>query len=246
MATVNIGSTTKVGGITVSPSIALSLPQIQGVGIPNINPLGGLNLPNPKKGAIPNGVISKKITQPVTINDIEFDALISQDKKLEADVPEYPTEQGFSVSASIIRKSMTLEMTLFISDAGVTWRKKHGGGGRVQSIPKRLEELYLKGEPVTVKTCDETFENMAIQSITISKNVETGRYSREIPISFKQILVTTSETTTIPEEYGKSGESEAYEGDADTEEVNNGSNDGGGDTRERTSLGNIGKNWGVL
>ena len=39
-----------------------------------------------------------KAKQPVSINGVEFDALIESEEGYEAQVPEYPTEKGFSVS----------------------------------------------------------------------------------------------------------------------------------------------------
>ena len=43
--------------------------------------------------------------QPVSVDDIEFDALIDSEEGYEADVPEYPTERGFSVSDTIVLKA---------------------------------------------------------------------------------------------------------------------------------------------
>ena len=43
--------------------------------------------------------------QPVSVDDIEFDALIDSEEGYEADVPEYPTEKGFSVSDTIVLKA---------------------------------------------------------------------------------------------------------------------------------------------
>ena len=43
--------------------------------------------------------------QPVCVDDIEFDALIDSEEGYEADVPEYPTEKGFSVSDTIVLKA---------------------------------------------------------------------------------------------------------------------------------------------
>ena len=42
---------------------------------------------------------------PVSVDDIEFDALIDSEEGYEADVPEYPTEKGFSVSDTIVLKA---------------------------------------------------------------------------------------------------------------------------------------------
>ena len=71
--------------------------------------------------------------QPVSVDDIEFDALIDSEEGYEADVPEYPTEKGFSVSDTIVLKADTLNMTLYVTDTPVTWRERTGSGGRCSS-----------------------------------------------------------------------------------------------------------------
>lgn len=163
-----------------------------------------------------------KATQPVSINGLEFDALISESRTLEATVPEYSVETGFSVSDSIILSPEKLEMTLFVTNTPVTWYRRHGASqNRVDSVVKRLEELYFGREPVTIVTSDATYTNMAIESMTISKSLEVG-YAREIPISFKKIRVTTAKTTTIPDNYGKSGATAASAGTASTSAASSG------------------------
>ena len=162
--------------------------------------------------------------QPVSINGIEFDALIDESRTLEATVPEYSVESGFSVSDAIILSPEKLDMTLFVTNTPVTWYNRHGRSqNRVDSVVKQLEELYYAGEPVTIVTSDATYSNMAIESITFSKSTEVG-YAREIPISFKKIRVTSAKTTTIPDSYGKSGATGASAGTAST---SSGSSGGG-------------------
>ena len=162
--------------------------------------------------------------QPVSINGIEFDALIDESRTLEATVPEYSVESGFSVSDAIILSPEKLDMTLFVTNTPVTWYNRHGGSqNRVDSVVKQLEELYYAGEPVTIVTSDATYSNIAIESITFSKSTEVG-YAREIPISFKKIRVTSAKTTTIPDSYGKSGATGASAGTAST---SSGSSGGG-------------------
>ena len=157
-----------------------------------------------------------KATQPVSINGLEFDALIDESRTLEATVPEYSVESGFSVSDSVILSPEKLSMTLFITNTPVTWYRRHGASPtRVDSVVKQLEELYFAKEPVTIITSDATYTSMAIESVTISTGLETG-YARQIPISFKKIRVTTAKTTTIPDSYGKSGKTAASAGTAST------------------------------
>lgn len=168
-----------------------------------------------------------KARQPVSINGIEFDALISESRTLEATVPEYSVESGFSVSDAIILSPEKLEMTLYVTNTPVTWYRRHGGDrSRVDSVVKQLEELYYAGEPVTIVTSDATYTSMAIESLTISKDLETG-YAREIPISFKKIRITTAKTTTIPASYGKSGATAASAGTASTSKGSGGSGGSG-------------------
>jgi len=157
-----------------------------------------------------------KALRPVSVAGIEFDALMNEDLLLTADTPEYPIETGFVVSDSIILKPQVLNMTLFLTDTPVTWARRLGSGqGRVNSVIKRLGDAYFSRELVTVVTTDKTYVNMAITSITITKSTETG-YAREIPISFKEVRVTKSSTTTIPASYGKSGATGSNAGTAGT------------------------------
>ena len=152
--------------------------------------------------------------QPVTVNGIEFDALISQDLTFEATTPEYAVEKGFTVSDAVIKNAEQLSMVLYLTPTPVTWYKKHGGGQeRVNAVMEQLQELYFKAEPVEVVTSDTVFSNMAIINISFSKTVEAG-YAMEIPIAFKKIRITEAKTTTIPANYGKSGKTKASAGNA--------------------------------
>lgn len=161
--------------------------------------------------------------QPVSINGVEFDALIDSEEGYEADAPEYPTEKGFSVSDTIVLKPDTLTMTLYVTDTPVTWRNRLGSGpGKTEAVVKRLKDLFFAKQPVEVVTSDEVYSNMAITSLSIKKSSDVG-YAREIPISFKKIVVTETATVTIPDSYGKSGATGASSGTANTKSGSTGS-----------------------
>ena len=114
-----------------------------------------------------------KATRPVSINGIEFDALIDETRTLDSTVPEYSVESGFSVSDAIILNPEKLSMTLFVTNTPVTWHRQHGGNkGRVADVCKQLEELYYAGEPVTIITSDATYSSMAIESLTLEKKLD--------------------------------------------------------------------------
>lgn len=164
--------------------------------------------------------------QPVSIDGIEFDALLDQSRDYEAVVPEYPTEKGFSVSDTIVLKAETISMTLYVTDTPVTWKNRFGSGaGRVESVIKRLEQLYFAKKVFTVVTSDAVYDNMVLTSMSIAKSSDVG-YAREIPISLKKIIVTESSTVTIPDSYGKSGTTGASAGTANTTSSNSDSGSG--------------------
>ena len=134
--------------------------------------------------------------QPVSVDDIEFDAMIDSEEGYEADVPEYPTEKGFSVSDTIVLKADTLNMTLYVTDTPVTWRERTGSGpGKTEGVVRRLKDLYFAKKILEVTTTDCVYSNMVITSMNIKKSVEVG-YAREIPIAFKKIEVTETATKT--------------------------------------------------
>lgn len=165
-----------------------------------------------------------KAKQPVSIDGIEFDALIEQSISYEADVPEYPTEDGFSVSDTVSLKPETLSMILYVTNTPVTWKSRFGSGtGRVENVVKKLEQLYFAKKVFKVATTDAVYNNMVLTSMSISKSPDVG-YAREIPITLKKIVVTKSKTVNIPTSYGKSGTSNASAGTASKKAVTSSSN----------------------
>ena len=174
--------------------------------------------------------------QPVSVADIEFDALIDSEEGYEADVPEYPTEKGFSVSDTIVLKADTLNMTLYVTDPPVTWRERTGSGpGKTEGVVRRLKDLYFAKKVLEVTTTDCVYSNMVITSMNIKKSVEVG-YAREIPIAFKKIEMTETATAEIPASYGKSGKTAKAAGKASTTAASTaGSSSSGGSSASGSS-----------
>ena len=162
----------------------------------------------------------RKATIPANLNGIRFDAIITRDRSYEADVPEYPVEDGFSVSDSILKKPFQLNVTAFISDTPVTWKKEFGKtSGRLQKTLKQLENLYFSGQIVTFTTSSKVYSSMAITSLTIPETAEMGN-AVEVQFTLKQVRVTKAKTTTIPSSYGLSGTTGASGGVSSSSEKN--------------------------
>lgn len=162
--------------------------------------------------------------QPVSVDGIEFDALMHSTEALEATVPEYSAETGFAVSDTIILMPEMLDMTLLVSNRPVTWAKRFGNSkDRVAEVVKKLKSLYFQKKLVTVTTSSETYTDMAILSLSIPKT-NTMMEAVEIPIKFKKVRVTAAKTAVIPDSYGKSGPSSASVGTASTSKGSSESN----------------------
>jgi len=157
-----------------------------------------------------------QVKEPVSIDGITFDALIDAEETWQSDVPAYPVETGFEVSDTIIIRPVVLKMGLFLTNTPVTWKALHGSGpGRVQDVTSRLRTLYFKKTPVLVKTTEQDYENMAIESIGLPTKLETGT-SKLIPIILKQIVVTEVKKASIPASFGRGGATGTNAGTANT------------------------------
>lgn len=158
--------------------------------------------------------------QPVIINGIALEAKLNEAYTLEADSPEYVVESGFEIGDSIILKPEVLDLTVFVSDLAPT-----GYEGRVAEVSQTLKDLYLAKELVSVTTSMGQYDDMAIQSIKLSRTNEY-KSSMEIPMILKHIRTTETKTTTIPDSYGKSGATEAVAGTASTKSGSSSSSSG--------------------
>lgn len=162
--------------------------------------------------------------KPVSIAGIEGDALISEDINYSADIPEYPVENGYNVSDTIILKPLQLGITLYISDSPATWRSRKGhkpSANRTEKICNKLEKLYFKRMLVKVVTTDKIYTNMGITSMTISHSSEIG-YARQIQMTLKKVYITKRKTVYIPSYILQSGETKFTAGTATTSSSSSG------------------------
>ena len=161
--------------------------------------------------------------QPVSINGIEFDALIDEQNNWSATIPEYAVEDGHTISDDIIVGAEQLSLTLFVTDTPVSWKSRHGSYiGRSDDVIDDLKNMYFSGRAVTISTTRKTYKNMGIESLSVSRSSDTG-YAKEVQVTCKKINITKTKTTTIPSSYGKSGSTEASAGTANTKSGSSGS-----------------------
>lgn len=154
--------------------------------------------------------------QPVSVWGIEFDALMDETKNMTSTIPEYPVEEGFPVSDTIINDPLSVSMTLYLTNTPVTWLYRHGtSNDRVNQICDMIQRKWFDKQLTKIVTSDTIYTNMGITSISIKKSTDTG-YAREISISAKKVRVTKRKTVNIPAYVLKAGESMANAGKAST------------------------------
>lgn len=152
--------------------------------------------------------------QPVNIGGIECDALIHHELGMEAEIPDYPVEEGYSVQDTIILKPKTLSLTVVVTNTPITFRER-ASPGRVQEVAQRLQELYSSRQLITVTSAKGSYQNMGITSLSLPYDVST-KTSLEIPVTLKEVLTTSAQTVTIPSEYGRGGDTGTTAGTAST------------------------------
>lgn len=163
---------------------------------------------------------------PVSVAGIEFDALITADETYEQEIPDYPTEEGFSVSDTIILKPITVSLELYISNTPVTWSRRHGiSPYRVNAVCNKLKELYFAKKLVKVVTPDTIYTNMGMTSMQISKSKEHST-TRRVTLNLKKVYETKRKTVYIPAYILKSGETAANAGKATTSSSASGTSTG--------------------
>jgi uncharacterized membrane protein YgcG len=194
--------------------------------------------------------------QPVSVWGIEFDALIDETKNMTSTIPEYPVEEGFPVSDTIINDPLSVSMTLYLTNTPVTWLYRHGtSNDRVNQICDMIQRKWFDKQLTKIVTSDTIYTNMGITSISIKKSTDTG-YAREISISAKKVRVTKRKTVNIPHYILKAGATMAKAGKASTSKTSasstasssssSGSSSGSGGSSSSKSKSNSKKSASIL
>ena len=113
--------------------------------------------------------------QPVSLDGIEFDALVEITENLEADAPEYPVEDGYSVNDTIVLKPRTINLVVYLSNTPVSWKTRFGDTkDRVNDVCTKLYELYEERKAIILGTTDAVYEDYCITSISLPRNIDNG------------------------------------------------------------------------
>lgn len=129
----------------------------------------------------------------VMINDFLIDVALTETHEFEADVTEYPVESGSSISDNIRSKPIMVTMEGLVSNSPLEEIAKYriAPAEPVADAYAMLLDVRDKREPVTIRTSLGTFENMALQSLSIPRDGSRGDALR-FTAKFQQIQTVTN------------------------------------------------------
>lgn len=149
---------------------------------------------------------------PGSIGGIEFDSVYTQEEVLDADVPEYPVEDGFTTSDNVNIKATVLTVVALIANHPVTWVSRHGSSfNRVGEIKRQLKKLFTTKQPVTYVSNGETWENVVVQGLKFPDDKESGD-SVKVTLTLKQITITEKQTALVTISFPRGGTSSTNAG----------------------------------
>jgi len=144
---------------------------------------------------------------PKSIGGFEIDAFLSESYSFKNNVTDIPVEDGSVVNDHVVSEATEISIQAFIGRTkfetlegdvpeSVDDLPAEDPKARIKQAYFELKRLKEDRQPVTVVLGLDTFPNMVITSFDIDRSVETGA---DLPfgMSFKQVRIIKSETTTI-------------------------------------------------
>lgn len=124
------------------------------------------------------------------IDGFVLDCLLSDTHTFESEVTEFPVESGSTISDNIRSKPLVISLEAIVSNTPLTFAGNFRASGSVPSIDAYAKLLAIRRDRrlVTIATSLETYDNMALESITIPRASGRGDELR-FSATFKQVEI---------------------------------------------------------
>ena len=140
----------------------------------------------------------------VTIDGYPLDLVESEEHSLEAEITDYPVEDGSDISDNIRLKPRTLTLNgAIVSDTPIgaiasdpTRKLGAGNPPPSQDAYRRLEALYESRKPVEVVTGLKRYTNMVLETLTIPREAKDAG-ALVFSAHFKQIRTVVNKRVTM-------------------------------------------------
>lgn len=142
----------------------------------------------------------------IMIANLVIDAALSEEHSNEADVSEFPVEDGSNFTDNVRVKPRRYRMTGIVSDTPLDlgFRSIEDDGSPLIDTSTQpsaqaktaLEALFAAGQPIPIVTSLATYKNMVMQALTFTQDGDTGD-SLPFSAAFVQLAVVQNVRRTI-------------------------------------------------
>jgi len=139
-------------------------------------------------------LIFKKETGKIGV--IKLDATLNEDHAFTSEIPQYPVESGADVSDHIIPKPRMVSMRGFVTNSPIV-NIEASNAYKVGSAINELRNIYNNRELITVVTGLEVYSDVAMESLSIPVDGQTGQ-ALIFNATFKKVRFVTASTVIIP------------------------------------------------
>jgi hypothetical protein len=143
------------------------------------------------------------------VGTVQFDCSVSETHSKEAQITDHPVEEGSTISDHIRRQPESLELNGIVTNHPIIFLASIQAPSPLENdlspTPDRAEVAYAtlreimdKGELVTVVTSFWEYENMAITSMSVTRDAQNGNVLN-CNLGLREIIIAKTETVAAPE-----------------------------------------------
>jgi len=145
----------------------------------------------------------------MSVGAVEFDCSVSETHVDEAEITDHPVEGGADMTDHIRKKPNSIELNGIITNTPIAIMASLSVGSPVTTdflpfVMDRVEAGYAElrrameaGERLDVVTSLRSYENMAIQSLTVTRDVNNGNVLN-CKISLREIIEAKALSIDLP------------------------------------------------
>lgn len=134
----------------------------------------------------------------IWVGGFEMDASLEETHEHEAEITEHPVERGADVTDNIRNKPIRLTLRACVSDSpiGAIAARRAVGSTPSREAYEHLKAIRKARQPVTIIAELTTYEMMALESLRIPRNEETGD-ALDWEATFRQIEIVDNTRTAV-------------------------------------------------
>lgn len=149
--------------------------------------------------------VTTDTNQRQVLDTIILDASVTELHESDADVTEFPVEEGSDITDNIRMLPKGLKVEAIITDfslagpSGAGSKRAHASGfkGYAKGTYLTLEDYQEKGTLIDVETGLKSYQNMVIKSLSTPRDAKTGTNAVRTTIILKRIIIAQSQTVVI-------------------------------------------------